>query len=60
MHRNGLVRETFPSGLALRAADAAPVIGWMHDELLRGRSLYPLAGLNRWIKFPAPISEDSN
>ena len=37
-----------------RRADARPTIHWMQDEVRRGRSIYPMAWLNSWLRLPDP------
>lgn len=57
MWRHGFVRAARPEGLSLLAVSAAPVIQWMTDDARRGRSLYPWARLNRWLRLKAPVHE---
>lgn len=57
MFSNGIARECRLADVALRAADARKAVDWMRDEIRRGRSIYPLARANRWLRLPPPIAE---
>jgi aminoglycoside 3-N-acetyltransferase len=58
MYQHRLVREAAPSGLRLAAVDAADTIAWMKEEVQRGRSLYRLACLNRWLRLGEPVRDE--
>ena len=54
MYRRGLAWDLTFRDIAFRRADARPTIHWMQDEVRRGRSIYPLAWLNQWIRLADP------
>ncbi len=54
MYRRGLAWDLTFHDIAFRRADARPTIHWMQDEVRRGRSIYPLAWLNQWIRLADP------
>jgi aminoglycoside 3-N-acetyltransferase len=54
MYRKGFAHSLLLSGVRLRTAAARPTVEWMKDDLLRGRTIYPLAGLNRWLHLNDP------
>ena len=54
MYRRGFARNLQLSGVGLRSAAARPTVEWMKGDLLRGRTIYPLAGLNRWLRLNDP------
>ncbi len=54
VYRRGLVKDLAVDGTELRVASAPAVVGWMKEEVRLGRSLYPLAGLNRWLRLGTP------
>lgn len=58
MYQQNLVREAAPSGLPLIAVEAANTIAWMKGEVQRGRSLYRLSWLNRWLRLGEPRPEE--
>jgi aminoglycoside 3-N-acetyltransferase len=58
MYRYNLVREAAPSGLRLAAVNADDTIAWMKSEIQRGRSLYRMAWLNRWLRLGEPLREE--
>jgi hypothetical protein len=58
MFAQQLARRVRVRGVLLYAADARPTINWMIDQARRGDTLYPLAGLNRWLKLGNPPQEE--
>jgi aminoglycoside 3-N-acetyltransferase len=54
MYKANLVREQKIRNVPLYAVDARKVVSWMKDEISKGRTIYPLAGMNRWLKLKGP------
>lgn len=54
MRKHGLARTWPLAGLPFHAAEARAVVDWMKDEVRSGRTIYPLAKLNRWLKLGDP------
>jgi hypothetical protein len=50
MYRRGFVRETCICGVPLYEVDAAPAIEWMQQRVRKGKTVYPHAGLNKFLK----------
>ncbi len=59
MYRLGLVREVTSNGVTLLASRAADVVAWMKQEIRAGRTIYPLAGSQRWLRLRAPEEESA-
>lgn len=57
MYRYKIATDTNAGGLEIRAAQAARLVFFMESEIAEGRSLYPLAKMNRWLKLQNPALE---
>lgn len=54
MYRQGLAREHHAGNVLLRSADARGTVRWMQSEIRAGRTIYPYARLNRWLRLGTP------
>jgi aminoglycoside 3-N-acetyltransferase len=54
MHRRGLARSRTLAEVPLYAANADDVVQWMKNDIRQGRSIYPLASMNRWLGLGDP------
>jgi aminoglycoside N3'-acetyltransferase len=54
MYEANFVHEQEICNVTLHAVDARKVVSWMKDEIAKGRTIYPLAGMNRWLKLKGP------
>lgn len=57
MYRHGIAKDVEVNGIPFRAASARRMLNFMDYEIKVGRSLYPLAKMNRWLKLDQPQLE---
>ena len=57
MYRHKIAKDTSINGITLRTLSAQRVVSFMQYEIKAGRSLYPLAKANRWLKLQEPRLE---
>ena len=57
MYRHRVAKDVSVNGVPLRAASAGRMSSFMDYEIKSGRSLYPLAKINRWLKLDTPQLE---
>lgn len=56
MYQNGFAREATLSGVRIFQMDARPMTRWMQDRARLGKTVYPLAKLNRIFKFKGQLT----
>lgn len=54
MYHRGFARPLALQGVPFWGAEARPLIEWMRGEVRAGRTYYPLARMNRWLKLEDP------
>jgi aminoglycoside N3'-acetyltransferase len=59
MYRQGLVREVTWNGVTLYASRARDVVDWMKQEIRAGRTIYPLARSQSWLRLGDPEEESA-
>jgi aminoglycoside 3-N-acetyltransferase len=57
MYRHKIAKDTSINGITLRTSSAQRMVSYMQYEIKAGRSLYPLAKVNRWLKLQEPQLE---